>query len=80
MVLTTTKDVILAPSFLSIFADEVTIVDNHNWIFVHCYVVVGWKRMPILLTLEHLVKGGIVANIKNVILVAFITYGGLIDE
>jgi hypothetical protein len=36
--------------------------------------------MPILLTLEHLVKGGIASNIKNVILVAFITYGGLIDE
>jgi len=36
--------------------------------------------MPILLTLEHLVEGGIVANIKKMILVVFITYGGLIDK
>ncbi len=36
--------------------------------------------MPILLTLEHLVKGGVATNIKNMILDAFITYGGLINE
>jgi hypothetical protein len=36
--------------------------------------------VPILPTLEHLVEGGATANIKNVILVVLITYGGLIDE
>jgi hypothetical protein len=36
--------------------------------------------MLILLTLEHLVEGGATINIKNVILVVLITYGGLIDE
>ncbi len=80
MVLITIKEVILASSFLSIFANEVTIIDNQSWIFVHCYVVVGWKQMPILLTLEHLVEGGAAANIKNVMLVAFITYGGITNE
>jgi hypothetical protein len=36
--------------------------------------------MLILLTLEHLVEGGAIANIQNVILATLITYGGLIDE
>jgi hypothetical protein len=36
--------------------------------------------MLILLTLEHLVEGGAIANINNVILAILITYGGLIDE
>jgi hypothetical protein len=36
--------------------------------------------MPILLTLEHLVKGGLIVDIKNVILATLITYGGLSNE
>jgi hypothetical protein len=36
--------------------------------------------MLILLTLEHLVEGGTTTNIKNMILVILITYGGLTDE
>jgi hypothetical protein len=60
--------------------DEMTIVDNQSWIFFHCYVVVGWKQMPILFTLERSVEGGVTANIKNVILATLITYGGVIYE
>jgi len=37
------KEAIIALSFLSIFEDEVITIDNQSWIFVHCYVVVGWK-------------------------------------
>jgi hypothetical protein len=36
--------------------------------------------MFILLTLEHLVEGGATTNIKNMILVVLITYGGLTYE
>jgi hypothetical protein len=43
-------------------------------------VVVGWKQIPILFTLERLVEGGVVVNIKNVILAAPITYGGLMMD
>jgi len=35
---------------------------------MHCYVVADWKWELILLTLECLVEGGIVVNIKNVIM------------
>ncbi len=44
MVLIATKKVILASSFLSIYVDEMTTIDNYCWIFVHCYVVVDWKN------------------------------------
>jgi hypothetical protein len=33
-----------------------------------------------LLTFEHSVEGGTITNIKNVILAAFIMYGGLTNE
>jgi hypothetical protein len=43
-------------------------------------VVVGWKPVLILFSLESLVEGGTIANIKNVILATFITYVGLSNE
>jgi hypothetical protein len=39
VVLIVIKEVILASCFLPIFVNEVTIVDNKNWISMHCYVV-----------------------------------------
>jgi len=29
--------------FISMSCDEVTIVDNQNWLLVHLYVIDGWK-------------------------------------
>jgi hypothetical protein len=43
-------------------------------------VVVGWRPVLILFSFECLVEGGTIVNIKNVILVAFITYGVLTNE
>jgi hypothetical protein len=52
MVLSATKKSILAFSFLSIFVDEITILDNQSWISIYCYVVVGWRFFFILFTLK----------------------------
>jgi hypothetical protein len=49
VVLNVIKEVILASSFLSISTNEVNTIDNHSWSFVCCYVVVGWRRVSILL-------------------------------
>jgi hypothetical protein len=46
--------------------NEMIIVENQSWILVHYYVVVGWRRMPILLSFECL-EGGIAINIKIMI-------------
>jgi hypothetical protein len=40
-------------------------------------VVVGWKQVPILFTFAHLVEGGAIVNIKNMILVVIFTYVNL---
>jgi len=69
----------MALNFLSIFANEMTIVDNQSWIFVHYYGMTSWKQKPILTTFKHL-EGGTIVNIKNMILAIFIAYGGLIVE
>jgi hypothetical protein len=80
VVLTTTKEAIFVSSIIYIFVDEIIIIDNQNWISMHFYVVVSWKKILILLTLEHLVEGGNFGNIKNVVMVILIMYGGLTNE
>jgi len=47
---------------------------------MHCYVVAHWKWVPILFTLECLVEGGTIINIKSVIMVTLIMYGGLTNK
>jgi hypothetical protein len=80
VVLIATKEVIFVSSVIFVFVDEITIVNNQNWISMHYYVVVNWKQIPIFVTLERLVEGGIATNIKSVIMVTFIMYGGLMNE
>ncbi len=43
-------------------------------------MVASWRHVPILFTFEHLVEGGIIANIKCVILATLIMYGGSTNE
>jgi hypothetical protein len=53
-----------------------TMVNNENSISL----LTSLKRMPILFTFEWLTKKKKTINIKTVILVAFIMYGGLTNE
>jgi hypothetical protein len=36
----------------------VIIVVNQSWISLHAHVMRAWKRIFIILTLQHVVKGG----------------------
>lgn len=54
-----TKEVMQSVIFFNFSCDEVTLVDFQSWISAHNYVVVIWKCIPILLTLERIVEGGI---------------------
>jgi hypothetical protein len=80
VVLTTIKEVILASSFQFNFIDELIIANNQSWISMHYYVMASWKRVLILFTFERMVEGGTTANIKNVIMVVLVMYGGLANE
>ncbi len=61
-------------------AYEVIIDDNQSWISVHAYVMHAWKRIPIPLTLQHIVEGGNVDNLTTIIVQAFMQQGGLIQK
>ncbi len=67
----------LAPSFLSISTYEMTIIDNWRWISIHYYMVASWRWVPILLTLEQFIESGIAINIKTLIFVTLMKFGGL---
>ncbi len=79
VVMSAIKKAIMALNFIFIFANEMTTVDNQSWILVHYYGMTSWKKMPILTTFKHL-EGGTIVNIKIMILVILITYGGFIVE
>jgi hypothetical protein len=71
------KEAISTSPLLSIFIDEIIIIDNQSWISIHCYVEEGWKCVLILLTLKWLVEGEITTNIKVVIDFAIRRFGGI---
>jgi hypothetical protein len=39
------KQLLFWQAFLSLNADEITIVDNRSWFLVHVYVMHAWKIM-----------------------------------
>jgi len=38
-------------NFVVVTIDEVTIVNNESYLFVHCYVGCNWVRVPLLVVL-----------------------------
>jgi hypothetical protein len=72
--------IVVIASFLSLSADEVIAIENQSWISMHAYVMHAWKRIPILLTLQHIVEGGNVDNLTIIIVQAFMQQGGLIQK
>jgi len=53
-------------------------VDCQGWIFVHVYVVEGWKRIPILSRLEQVLSNAILDNLIKVISTSLLQYRGLL--
>ena len=54
----------------------ITCIDFQSWICIHGYVVIDWKHVPVLLTLEKVVDGGTTDNLTLVIMRATKTFGG----
>jgi len=57
----------MVSSFLSFFITEIIIINNQSGISIHCYGVVDWKHVHLLLTFEQLLEGGTITNIKVVV-------------
>jgi hypothetical protein len=47
------QTIVIRASFLPLNANDVTTIDNQPWISMHAYVMHAWKKIPILLTFEH---------------------------
>lgn len=72
-----TKKFMQAMHFFSLSCGKVvTCIDFQSWICIHGYVVIDWKHVPILLTLEKVVDGGTTDNLTLVIMRATKTFGG----
>jgi len=52
-----TKATMGAIRYVVLSYDEVFIVDNQSWLFVHCYVVQNWVRILILVSLDIMFEG-----------------------
>jgi hypothetical protein len=74
------QTIVVIANFFSLSANEVITIENQSWILVHAYVMHAWKRIPILLTLQHIVEGGNVDNLTTIIVQAFMQQGGLIQK
>ncbi len=72
--------VISSVNYVAISANEMTIVDDQQWINIHVYMMKNWKRVPILLTFEKVEMGVTLNNIEAIILNAMGRYGGLTNE
>jgi hypothetical protein len=52
LLLETTKVTFIFATFIVINANEVTTLNNTQWLSIHLYAMQGWKRIPILLSVE----------------------------
>jgi len=46
-------------SFLYVNANGISTIDNTSWIFIHFYVVQGWKQISLLVCVEKVGMQGI---------------------
>jgi hypothetical protein len=55
----TTKSILKQASFISVSADEVTMIDHESWLSVHAYVCCKgkWSRESMLVILVRLMEG-----------------------
>jgi len=54
-----------ATHYVAFSYDEVFIVDNQSWLFIHCYVIHNWVRIIILVSLNHVVERSWNDNMTN---------------
>jgi hypothetical protein len=68
-------------AFTSISTNEVITIDNIQWLSIHCYVVYGWKSIPIHLCVEIVGISATSNNVFGLIVKNLLNFGGLkLDE
>jgi hypothetical protein len=77
VLLEATKATFPVAPFIAINADEVTTIDNTQWLLIHFYVVQKWKHIPILLCVEAISLFTISDNILSLMVKCMLDIGGL---
>jgi hypothetical protein len=60
-------------------ANELTTIDNQQWINVHIYVMKKWVWIPILLTFQDVEMGVATDNFTNIILQNLTKFKGFVE-
>jgi hypothetical protein len=77
ILLDSTKITFCFVSFIVVFANEVTTINNTQWLFIHMYVIEQWKRILILLCVQLMGMLATTDNIFSLMLKCLVEYGGL---
>jgi hypothetical protein len=74
------RNLVQSVQFISLSCDEVTTCDQQSWVLIHAYVVGGWQRIFLLLSLQQVVDGATLDNLKCIIVDVQVLYGDLTQE
>jgi hypothetical protein len=77
MFLETTKITFVIANYIVINVDEVTTIDNIQWLLIHLYVVQKWKKILMFLYVETISQYAIFNNIFSLMLKCIINFWGL---
>ncbi len=74
------SNLVQSVQFISLSCDEVTTCDQQSWVLIHAYVVGGWQRIFLLLSLQQVVDGATSNNLKCIMVDVLVLYGDLTQE
>jgi len=77
MLLEATKIAFVCANFFVVNADEITTINNTQWLSIHLYMVQGWKRVPILLCVESIRVFATSNNIFGLMVKGLLKFCGL---
>jgi hypothetical protein len=77
MLLKATKVAFVRANFIVVNENEVTTIDNTQWLSIHLYMVQAWKRIPILLCVESVGVFVTSNNIFGLMVKSLLEFGGL---
>jgi hypothetical protein len=70
------KATIACANFIVVSANEVTTIDNTQWLSIHLYMVQGWKKIQILLCVESIRVSTTLDNIFGLMVKGLLELGG----
>jgi hypothetical protein len=79
-ILATLKEAMSNASNVALTTNEITNMNNQNWISIHGYVLKDWSWILVLLTMKQIVDGSNLDNLKKVLMNSLKLCGGISKE